>query len=71
LAGLGGGSALVGEAGQAAILLGPDVDDDGGDYLGHAAAGADQFGAVVVVVGARGHLEQHVAVTDHAAQFAF
>ena len=39
--------------------------------LGGAAAGADQLGAVVVAVGAGRHLEQHVAVADDAAQFAF
>jgi hypothetical protein len=65
------GAALVGEAGDRAGGVGPDVDDYGGDYLGHAAAGADQLGAVVVAVGAGRHLEQHVAVADGAAQFAF
>ncbi|GIM94240.1 hypothetical protein Ato02nite_060330 [Paractinoplanes toevensis] len=49
----------------------PQVDDDGGYYLGGSAAGADQLGALVVVVGARGDLEHHVAVADYAAEFAF
>jgi hypothetical protein len=48
----------------------PEVDDDRGDYLGRAAAGADQFWAVVVAVRARRHLEHHVAVTDDTAHFA-
>jgi hypothetical protein len=47
------------------------VDDDGGYYLGGAAAGADQLGAVVVVVRAGWDLEHHVAVADDAAQFTF
>jgi hypothetical protein len=49
----------------------PQVDDDRGDHLGGAAAGADQLGAVVVAVLARRHLEKHVAVADDAAEFAF
>ena len=47
------------------------MDDYRGDHLGGAAAGADELGALVVPVVARGDLEHHVAVADDAAEFAF
>jgi hypothetical protein len=61
------GSALVrGDAAASGRSL-PDPQRDGHQYLGGAAAGADQLGALVVPVGAWWDLEKHLAVAEDAA----
>src|SRR4051794_2630162 len=67
--GLGGAALLGGHAAATGAL--PVAQGDRYQHLGGAAAGADQLGALVVPVGAGRHLEEHVAVADDAAQFAF